>query len=74
MDKVVRMAGLVGCDVETLRSVTGRYAEERNARRSAKRAHTAATAAAAELLGADEGAWDYATWAQNLVDVQLVGR
>jgi hypothetical protein len=72
IDKVLRMAGLVGCNVETLRSVTAKYADARRARRGAKRAHTLATEFAATLLGSHEGAWNYATWAQNLVDTQSV--
>jgi hypothetical protein len=72
MNKIERMAGLVGADVKTLSVVTAAYGASRGARKSAKKSHTAATETAAAILGTHDGAWDYATWAQNLVDTQLV--
>lgn len=72
IDKIKRMVGLVGADEAILRSTVVAYRAARAKRKGPKAAHTVAMSVAEKALGGTTGSWDYASWAQNLVDDQGV--
>lgn len=66
--KLERMVSISGADLGQLTQATRVYGAARRAGKSARRAHTLTMKA----FGERPGSWDYATWAQNLVDAQMV--